>query len=39
MIAFPELVHDFEPLRRARVTIVMPLEMDTVLLCLIRPPG
>jgi hypothetical protein len=39
MIPFPHLVDDFEPLRRAGVTIIMLLEMDTALLCLIRPPG
>ena len=39
MIPFPHLVDDFEPFRCARVTIIMLLEMDTVLLCLIRPPG
>jgi hypothetical protein len=39
MIPFPHLVDDFEPFRRARVTIIMLLEMDAVLLRLIRPPG
>ena len=39
MIPFPHLIDDFEPFRSAGVTIIMLLEMDTVPLCLIRPPG
>jgi hypothetical protein len=39
MIPFPHLIDDFEPFHRARVTIIMLLEMDAVLLRLIRPPG
>src|SRR6266436_3123570 len=39
MIPFPHLIDDFEPFRSARVTIIMLLEMDTVLLRFVAPDG